>query len=318
MLSVDNNEYVIAERYRPKTIEDIVLTDSTKKQVKTWIQDGEIPNLLLSSKLPGLGKTSLAHTLINELNAEALFINASLYPNIDILRNKIKGFAATSSFDSRAKIVILDEADFLNAKSVQPALRGFIEEFSKNCRFVLTCNYKEKIMKPIQDRLINIDFDFMFNTNKPELVKQMFLRTKAILENENIDYNVDDIKYLIKHYYPALRSIVNKIQESTVPQSDGTKKLVINKENIDSDSLNEALIKDILNNDFPEIRQNCEKLADPSSLFTTLYDNIDNFRLDKQPQIIVLIAKYSAMDSQVRDRLVNTIACAVEVGAMNG
>ena len=312
MLSINTKEFILVEKYRPKSIDDIVLTNEWKNKIRSWVKKGEIPNLLLSSKTPGLGKSSLAHTLINELDAEALFINASLYPNIDILRNKIKGFASTSSFDGRAKIVILDESDFLNANSTQPSLRGFIEEFSESCRFVLTCNYKDKIIKPIQDRLINIDFDQMFNINKPELIKQVFLRTKSVLENEKIQFNLEDLKYLVKHYYPSSRAILNKIEEFSTPTDNGNV-LIINKEDIDSDTLNDHIIKSILSKNFETIKSSIEKLSDPSSLYSTLYENITKFDQSKRPQTIVIIAKYAAWDAQVRDRLVNAVACAVEI-----
>lgn len=318
-LSVDKDEFILVEKYRPKNIEDITLTNEYKNKFKAWFRDGEIPNLLLSSKAPGLGKSSLAHTIIHELNAEALFINASMYPNIDILRNKIKGFASTASFDGRAKVVILDEADFLNANSVQPALRGFIEQFSKNCRFVLTCNYKDKIIEPIQNRLIEIDFDMMFNLHKTELITQMFLRTKEILskEQEDISYNPEDLKYLIKHYYPSSRTVIGKIQDFTTIIG-GVKTLIINKESIDSDKVNENLLKSILANDFKAIRMWCEKLSDPSIIFSSIYEHIDEFPQDVRPKVIITVAKYSAWNSTVRDRLVNSVACATEVGAFLG
>jgi DNA polymerase III delta prime subunit len=315
MLSINDKEFIYIEKYRPKNIQDIVLTAEWKNKILKWIKDGEIPNLLLSSKTPGLGKSSLAHVLINELDAEALFINASLYPNIDLLRNKIKGFASTSSFDGRAKIVVLDESDFLNANSTQPSLRGFIEEYSKNCRFVLTCNYKEKIIKPIQDRLINIDFDVMFNTHKVELIKQMFLRTKDIINNENISFTADDLKYLVKHYYPSSRAILNKVQEFSTPTETGNV-LVINKEAIDSDTLNDNLIIAVKNNNFNDMKQKIQQLQDPSSIFSLLYERIEDFEQDKRPAIILKIAQYAMWDSQVRDRMVNALACLVEVASV--
>ncbi len=316
-LSVNKNEYILVEKYRPKNINDIIISEEYREKIKGWIASGEIPNVLLSSKAPGLGKSSLAHTLIHELDAEALFINASMYPNIDILRNKIKGFASTASFDGRAKIVVLDEADFLNANSVQPALRGFIEEFSQNCRFILTCNYVDKIIEPIRNRLIEIDFDMMFNTNKVELIKQMFLRTKEILsaEQENIQYDNEDLKYLIKNYYPSSRTVTNKIQEFTAVV-DGVRTLVVNKDAIDSDNVNSLLIQSILENNFKNMRMYSEKLSDPSVLFTNIYENIEEFPQAKRPQVIITTAKYSAWNSSVRDKLVNAVACAVEVGQL--
>jgi len=452
-LSINEKEFLLVEKYRPKNINDIIINEELRVLVKSWIQSSEIPNILLSSKAPGLGKTSLAHTIIQELQTEALFVNASMYPNIDILRNKIKGFASTASFDGRAKIVVLDEADSLNCleeneeillasgdyvklkdltegskydvisfntktekfekdyatlvdsrideiyeiemedgskikvnkthpfmvvdkdnnittrtieegfddvsiifksgdeqwitkkvktitklevgrvvdltvhnnnnfitkngfvvhntSSTQPALRGFIEEFSKNCRFILTCNYKDKIIEPIQNRLINIDFDLMFITYKKELVKQMFFRTKDILNNEKIEYKVEDLKYLISHCYPSSRTILNKIQEFTV--IGDKRELVINKHNIDSEDLNTALIEAIKDNNFNSIRTICNKLVDPGSIFSVIYENIDVFEQSKRPGIIIIAAKYSGLNSQVRDKLLNAVACLVEI-----
>jgi len=308
MLSVNEKEYLYVEKYRPKNIDDLIVTEDLKKQMRQWVQDGEIPNLLLTSRTPGTGKTSLAHTILTELGADALFVNASLESNIDLLRSKIQGFASTASFDGRPKIIVLDEADYLNANSTQPALRGFIEEFSKNARFILTANYANKLIEPLRNRLITIDFDEMITKNKQEIVKQTFVRNKAILENEGIKYTKDDLVWLIKHFYPSNRLILSKIQQFV---KDGV--LIIDKEDIDTDSVINNTLQAILKNDFDAFKLNVEKIADPSTLFLTLYENITDFPQVKRPEIIVTIAKYQSWDSQVRDRLINAVACGVEV-----
>jgi len=195
-----------------------------------------------------------------------------------------------------------------NCNSTQPALRGFIESFSKNARFILTCNYPQKIIEPLRNRLINIDFDDMTNKHKSELIKGTFLRAKSILENEKIEYNQDDLKWIVKHFYPSSRAILNKIQEFTT-----NKILKINKDEIDSESLNNQILTDIMNKDFENLRKNCARLPDPSSLFLTLYDSIDDFPQKLRPGIIITIAKYQSYDSQVRDRLINTVALSTEI-----
>ena len=306
--SINNREYIFIEKYRPKSVDDLIVTNKVKEQIKSWIKDGEIPNLLLSSRTPGTGKTSFAHTIISEMGADALFVNSSLESNIDMLRSKIQGFVSTSSFDGRAKIIILDEADFLNANSTQPALRGFIEQFSKNARFILTCNYPNKLIEPLRNRLMLIDFDEMMTKNKAELVKMTFLRNKAILDNEGIKYTKDDLIWLIKHYYPSNRLILNKIQQMTQD-----KQLLINKNDIDTDSLNNSIMKDIMNNDFDNLKKHIEQLPDPSSIFLTLYENIDDFSQPIRPEIIITVARYSSWDSQVRDRMINAVACCTEI-----
>ncbi len=311
-LSINNKEYLFIEKYRPKNIQDLVLPEALKTKVKEWIKDEQIPNLLLNSRGPGLGKTSLCHVLIEETGADALFLNASLYPNIDILRSKIQGFVSTCSFNGNPKIVVLDESDFLNQNSTQPALRGFIESFSKNARFILTCNHVDKIIPPLRDRLIEINFDDMYNKSKVELITNIFHRTVAILENEEISYTGADIKYIIKHFYPSSRKILNKIQEFTV-----NKKLVVNKDDVDSDSLNLQIIDNIKNPNFDKIRANCAKLSDPSLMFSALYEHIDEFPEEFRPEIIICIAKYQVFDSQVRDRVIIIVACCTEIMKIN-
>ena len=307
-LSINNKEYLFIEKYRPKNIDDLIVPSDLKEQMREWVKDEQIPNLLLSGRTPGTGKTSMCHTLIEETGADSLFLNASLYPNIDVLRSKIQGFVSTSSFDGNPKIVVLDEADFLNANSTQPALRGFIESFSKNARFILTCNYPTKIIEPLRNRLITVDFDDITNRHKPELIKAAFLRAKAILDNEDIEYTTEDLKWIVKHFYPSSRLILNKIQEFTT-----NKKLIINKDEIDSDSLNAQILADIHNKDFESMRRNVSKLPDPSSLIQTLYEGIDDFPQKLRPGIIIIIGKYQNYDSQVRDRLINVVALATEV-----
>lgn len=307
-ISVNEKEYLYVEKYRPKTVDDIVINSKTKDDIKNWIQDGEIPNLLLSGRTPGTGKTSLCHVLINEIGADALFVNASLESNIDTLRSKIQGFVSTASFDGNPKIVVLDEADFLNANSTQPALRGFIEQFSKNARFILTCNYKNKLIEPLRNRLIDIDLDDITSQFKSDLIKQVAVRAVKILQNEKIKFNKDDLIWIIKHYYPSTRKIVNLLQEKSV-----SGELIIDKNAIDQDGLATEIVNNIVTQDFKLMRQNIAKLPDPSTIFNTLYESVDEFPEGIQPKIIVTIAKYQAYDSQVRDRLINSVACAVEV-----
>ena len=308
MLSVNDNEYIFIEKFRPKTIDDLIVPQKLKEQMQEWVRDGEIPNLLLSSRTPGTGKTSMTHTLINEVGADALFINASLESNIDLLRNKIQGFVSTASFNGNAKIIVLDEADFLNANSTQPALRGFIEQFSKNARFILTCNYPNKLIEPLRDRLILIDFDEMMQKNKKELVTATFLRNQEVLKHEKIEYEKEDLIWLIRHFYPSNRLILNKMQQMT---QNG--KLSINKDDIDTDTLNSEIINELLNGGFEELRINCAKLPDPSAIFLTIFERIEDFPKEFRPQIIITVARYQSYDASVRDRHINSLACCLEV-----
>jgi replication factor C small subunit len=306
-ITVNKNEYVWVEKYRHKKVSDIILPDYLKKDVQSWIKDGQIPNLMLISKSPGLGKTSLSHVIINELDAEAMFINASLESNIDTLRTKILGFVSTSSFDGRPKIVVLDEADNLNANSTQPALRGFIEEFSKNARFILTANYKDKLIEPLRDRLYEIDFDIIFNENK-ELIKDVYIRNKNILELEGVKFEPVDLKHIIKKYFPSTRKILMKLQQHT-----HNKVLDLHKESTDNENIIKDIVSSVLNKDFEDMRKQVTLLSDPSLIFTFLYENLELFPVEKRPPIVLTIAKYQANDPLVRDKLVNTVACLTEI-----
>ena len=306
-MNLNERETLFVERFRPKTIDDIILPQKIKEDIKAWKEAGEIPNLLLTSKSPGLGKTSLAHTIINELGVEAKFINASLESNIDVLRSKILGFVSTVSFDGRPKIVVLDEADYLNTNSTQPALRGFIEEFSKSARFILTANYKDKIIEPLRNRLLDIDFDAMFNDNKG-LVKDIYLRCDSILKEQNIKFEKADLVYLIKHYYPSTRSIIMKLEQFSF---SGT--LVINKDKMDADGVLVGVFNTIINDDFMEMRKLISTISDPSVLFSELYHRLDDFPVEKRPPILICLAKYQTQDSVVRDRVINIGAMCTEL-----
>lgn len=201
------------EKYRPDNIEDCILPDKIKKPFLKFISSGDIPNLLLSGK-PGLGKTTIAKALINDIDADMFFINASKDGNIDTLRTTIQQFASRKSLSGGKKFVLLDEADYLNANSTQPALRSFIEEFSKNCGFILTCNYPNRILEPLRKRLVNIDFT-MPNEGDDEwkhLIKQTMLRFAKILNKENCEFDKRVLLKFISSTYPDLRSCLNELQ----------------------------------------------------------------------------------------------------------
>jgi len=309
-LSVNTREKVFVEKFRPKNIKDIILPEDFKASLREWKAEGQIPNLLLISKGPGLGKTSLAHVIAAELDSEIMFINASLESNIDLLRDKIKGFVSTVAFDGRPKIVVLDEADGLNERTTQPALRAFIEEFSKSARFILTANYKNKIIEPLRDRLMDYDFDAIFKENKT-LIKDIYLRCEAILKSENISYAADDLKYLVKHFYPSQRSIVMKLQQFTTGG-----KLSVNHSELDIDNTLKTIRAYTLNNQFEEMRKVIANITDPAVIFSDFYDHLEDFPEGKRPPIVMTIAKYQANDGFVRDRVINVAAMITEVMAL--
>ena len=306
-MTVNNKEFLFPEKYRPKTIQDIILPETLKQNIKKWIQDGEIPNLLLVSKTPGLGKSSLAHVLINEIQADAIFINISLDRNIDTLRTRIQGFVSTVGFENKPKIVVLDEFDGAS-NILQSALRGFIEEFSKSARFILTANYKEKIIEPLQNRLQIIDFDELFKTHKKELLKQTAQRVQEILKYEGINYKKEDLLLLLKTYFPSNRKILISIQEHT--QNDT---LHFSENEIKQATEIQDAIQAIKNKDYETYRKIIQELPNPEILFTEIYKKIDDFDITKRPQITIIVSKYSYQSSFARDSLVNIAAMGAEI-----
>jgi len=204
-------EFLYVEKYRPQNIEDTILPQQYKDQFTEFVKQGEIPNLLLSGSA-GCGKTTIAKALCNELGADFIVINGSDEGRlIDTLRTKIKNFASTMSLQGGPKVVILDEADYISADSVQPALRGFIEEFSANCRFIFTCNYKNRIIPALHSRTTVIDFKIT-PAEKPKLAQQFMKRVKTILDTEGVTYDDKVIAELIMRFFPDFRRILNELQ----------------------------------------------------------------------------------------------------------
>ena len=209
-----STDFLWVEEYRPKTINDCILPTSLKTLFKSFIQKGELSNLLFSGT-PGIGKTTVAKALCEELNCDWIMINGSEEGGIDVLRNKIKNFASTVSLSGGKKVVILDEADYLNPQSTQPALRGFIEEFHANCRFILTCNFKNRIIDPLHSRFSNIEFKIN-PKDKGKLATKLFERSVHILKEQNVDYEEKVLAELIKKHFPDFRKLINELQRYSV------------------------------------------------------------------------------------------------------
>lgn len=306
-MNIVQGETIFTEKFRPKTLNDIILPEKMKSKIQTWITNEDIPNMLLVSKQPGVGKTTLAHVLINETQADALFINISLDGNIDTLRTKIQGFVTTSGFSDIPKIVVLDEFDGAS-QLLQKALRGFTEEFSKSARFILTANYKEKIIEPLCNRLQIIDFDVMFKENKPELIRSTAKRIIQVLKYENISFAKDDLLLLVKSYYPSTRSMLITIQEHIENST-----LVLSEGDIDKSKDTSKIIAYIKSKDFEKFRKAVQELSTPDILFYELYNSIEDFDITKRPQITILIARYSYQNAFARDAIVNIIALGAEI-----
>jgi len=305
-------EALFVERYRPKTIQECILPTDLKQQFQEIVDTGEVPNLLFSGTA-GLGKTTVARAICNELDLDYILINASESGNIDTLRGKIKQFASSISLSGGYKVVILDEADYLNAQSTQPALRGFIEEFSANCRFILTCNFKNKIIEPLHSRCGVIEF----NTSKKDLADlcgQFMKRTMQILETENITVsNPNLVAELIMRHAPDWRRVLNEIQRHS---RGGELQLdVLSKASYSSIT---DLFSYLKKKDFREMRKWVANNMDVESaaIFRGVYDSMDGaVATNSIPQLVLILADYQYKSAFVADAELNMVACLTEIMA---
>ena len=307
MLATD--EYLWSEKYRPKRIADCVLTPELLNTFEETIKQGQIQNMLLSGG-PGVGTTTVAKALCEELRCDYILINCSEDGNIDTLRTRIREFASAVSFSGGAKVVILDEFDYSNPQSMQPALRGFMEEFSKNCRFILTCNYKNRIIQPLHSRCTVIDFKIP-SSDKPKLAKQMLKRVCAILDAEDIEYDQKVVAELVMRRFPDFRRLINDLQKYSL----GGKIDVGILGTSASDKIND-LIAFMKKKEFGSIRKWVASNIDNDhvGLFRSVYDGLHDI-LEPQsiPQAILTIAEYQYKAAFVADQEINTMACLSEL-----
>jgi len=302
-------QFLWVERYRPKAIADTILPADLKKTFQTFVDQKNVPNLILSGSA-GVGKTTVARAMLEELGCDYIIINGSMNGNIDTLRNEILNFASSVSLQGGRKYVILDEADYLNQNSTQPALRNFMEEFSKNCGFILTCNYKNRIIKPLHSRCSVIDF-VVPKDCKPKLAAQFMKRTEAILDKEGIKYERSVVVAVIQKHFPDWRRVLNELQRYSATGA------------IDSGILTrfeDLTVKQVLEackrKDFDAIRKWVHDNSDQEqvNVFRSVYENAFEI-VDKKsiPELIVIIADYQYKAAFVADHEINLIAFFVEI-----
>ena len=312
MMTTNSTEFLWTERYRPQTIQDCILPESLKSTFQKIVDGGQMHNLLLTGTA-GLGKTTVARALCSELNLDYILINGSEESGIDILRNKIKQFASSVSLLSNGpKVVILDEADYLNPQSTQPALRGFIEEFSNNCRFILTCNFKNRVIEPLHSRCAVIEF----NTSKKALagLAQKFMtRLESILKTEKIKYEPAVVAELIMKYAPDWRRVLGECQRYSASGAIDTGLLA----NLTDVNLS-GLVKALREKDFKTMRSWVVNNMDlePAAIFRKIYDNmVDYAKPASVPQVVLILADYQYKDAFVADHELNLVACMTELMA---
>ena len=301
-------EVLWVEKYRPKSIDDCILPTSLKETFSEMVDKKQIPNLLLSGG-PGVGKTTVAKAMLESLNCDYIVINGSMNGNIDTLRNEIKDFASTISFTTTRKFVILDEADYLNAQSTQPALRNFMEEYSKNCGFILTCNFKNRIIDPLHSRCSVVEFKIDKN-DKPKLAAKFMKRVDYILTSENVKYDKKVVAEMIMNYFPDWRRVINELQRySVVGEID-----VGILSNFGEDNINK-LIGFLKNKQFENMRKwVAENEIDTTSLFRKLYDLSSKVMKNTSiPQLAITLADYQYKAAFVADHEINLVACLTEL-----
>lgn len=306
-----SNEFLFVEKYRPKTIDDCILPKDLRTVFRNIIKTGEIPNMLFSGSA-GVGKTTVAKAICNELSLDYIMINGSEEGNIDTLRGKIKSFASTVSLQGGYKVVILDEADYLNPQSTQPALRAFIEEFSNNCRFIMTCNFKNRIIEPLHSRCSVYEFNIPAK-EKPAMASGFLKRLEFILQQEKIEYKTEVLAALIMKFFPDWRRVLNECQRYSISGTIDAGILV----SLSDENLNK-LITHIKEKNFTEMRKWVANNMDVESrvIYRKIYDAVlDLLTPESVPAIVLVLAQYQYYDSFVADHELNVVACMTEVMA---
>lgn len=302
-----SEHYIWVEKFRPKTIEECILPKDQKEYFKNLVANGELQNMLFCGTA-GTGKTTVARALCEELNSDYIIINGSEESGIDVLRTKIKSFASTVSFTGNTKVVILDEADYLNPNSTQPALRGFIEEFASNCRFIFTCNFKNRIIPPLHSRCAVIEFKIP-SMERPAMAGAFYRRVTQILTLENIQADIKVVAKVVEKHFPDFRRTLNELQRYSQSGSidEG---ILVNLSDVNMTELVNALkVKD-----WKKMRSwvvyNMD--SDPVSLFRKLYDTLLPLT-DQVPQLVLTLADYQYKSAFVSDQEINLVACLTEI-----
>jgi len=303
------NEVLWVERYRPQKIDETILPEKTKAMFKKFVTDDNVPNLLLSGG-PGVGKTTIAKAMLEEMGCDYIVKNGSLNVNIDTLRYDISTYASAVSLSGGRKYVIFDEADYLNAANVQPALRNFIEEYSSNCGFIFTCNFKNRIIQPLRSRLSEVDFSIE-TSDRPKLAMQFMKRVETILGMENIDYDKAVVAKVIQKHFPDFRRVLTELQSYAASGKIDEGIFV----NLKQESLDEVF-RLLKTKDFTNMRKWVANNSDQdmNEMFRRIYDMAsDKVEMRSLPGFIVTMADYMYKANFVADLEVNMVAFLTEV-----
>lgn len=301
--------FLWCEKYRPKIVADTILPVELKATFQQFVDDKAIPNLLLTGRA-GTGKTTVARAMLEELGCDYIIINGSLNGNIDTLRNDIQQFASSVSLAGGRKYVILDEADYLNANSTQPALRNFMEEFSRNCGFILTCNYPNRIIKELHSRCSVINFKTP-NIEKPKLASGFFRRVVDILNQEGVTFEAKVVAAVVEKHFPDFRRTLNELQRYSAVGSIDTGILA----NVQEQSIKQ-LVEYMKVKDFTNVRKWVVDNIDvePNVLYRQFYDaSYEYFTPSSVAQLVLILAQYQYKQAFVVDSEINVVACLTEI-----
>ena len=304
------NDFLWVEKYRPKTVATTILPTELKNTFQEFVNQDNVPNLLLTGSA-GVGKTTIAKAMLDELVCDYIVINGSNEGrSIDVLRVEIKNFASSVSFGGGRKYVIIDEADYLNANSVQPALRNFMEEYSKNCGFILTCNFANKIIDPLKSRCSVIEFKIP-KDQKTTMAADIYKRCKEILDKENVEFDNKVVAEVVKKFFPDNRRVLNELQRySATGKIDAN--ILTNFENVNLDNLISALRKKEFSTVRKWVAENID--SDTTQVFRSIYDSLNEYVAPASiPQVVVTLADYQYKSAFVADQEINMMAMLTEL-----